>query len=185
MSSNEWYTPARYVEAVREVFGGVIDLDPASCEYANRIVQARRIYTIHDNALEREWHARSIFCNPPYGRTKRGGSNLELFCKHLDEQYKKGHVAQAILLIPTNTATSWFPMLWDYPICFPDFRLRFYNEQGMSDGASFGTCFVYLGPYEQRFIAVFSQFGRIAKAIDSPKPREQQAYLFDVVCERR
>lgn len=37
--SNEWFTPARYVEAAREVLGS-IDLDPASCEAGNRIVQA-------------------------------------------------------------------------------------------------------------------------------------------------
>ena len=42
-SNDEWYTPAFIVETARAVLG-CIDLDPASCEYANRVVQAGRYF---------------------------------------------------------------------------------------------------------------------------------------------
>ena len=48
--SNEWYTPADYLQSVREFFGG-IDLDPASNVTANENVQAKEIYTVNDNGL--------------------------------------------------------------------------------------------------------------------------------------
>lgn len=164
--SNEWYTPPRYIEAARTVMGG-IDLDPASCEFANRIVQATQFYTKKENGLLFSWHGR-VWLNPPYGKTQQGqASNLEYFTRYLVEQYHKGNVTEAILLIPVNTATRWFDTLWQYPICFPRARIRFYNEQGRSNGVSFGTCFVYLGPHEQRFIEVFQRFGKIARAVSS------------------
>jgi ParB family chromosome partitioning protein len=175
MSNNEWYTPHRYIEAARAVLGE-IDLDPASCEFANRVVKATRFYTKKDNGLMQPWTVDGkpthVFLNPPYGKTQQGrASNLEYFTRRLVEQYQCGNVTEAILLIPVNTATRWFETLWQYPICFPRFRLRFYNEQGPSDGSSFGTCFVYLGTQEQRFIEVFQQFGQIATAVNPQQAR--------------
>ena len=46
----EWYTPSRYIESARRVMGS-IDLDPASCEKANRTVKAGTYYTVEDNGL--------------------------------------------------------------------------------------------------------------------------------------
>src|SRR4249920_3702239 len=41
--SFEWYTPKKFIEAVRKVLGA-IELDPASSEHANRNVQATTFY---------------------------------------------------------------------------------------------------------------------------------------------
>jgi hypothetical protein len=42
-----------------------IDLDPASCERANSVIQAKKIYTKDDNGLYRRWYG-NVWCNPPY-----------------------------------------------------------------------------------------------------------------------
>lgn len=168
--SNEWYTPTKYIEAARTVLGE-IDLDPASCAFANQVVKATRFFTKEENGLMHPWYGR-IWLNPPYGRTSQGQvSNLEHFTRYLLAQYQCDNVVEAILLIPVNTATRWFDALWQYPICFPRFRIRFYNELGPRPDVSFGTCFVYLGQHESRFIEVFHHFGQIVKAVSPSQAR--------------
>jgi ParB family chromosome partitioning protein len=161
--TNEWYTPWLYVAAIASVLG-VIDLDVASCEFANQVVQATRFYSKEDNALLQQWVGR-CFINPPYGRTATKESLVKLFVSKLLQEYRAGRTTEAILLVPVNTATGWFVPLWAFPICFPRKRIRFYSEHGPSDGASFPTCFVYLGPHEERFIEVFGKFGPIASGV--------------------
>ena len=46
---------------------GGIDLDPASCAEANKIVQAKQFYSQRDDGLKQPWFGR-IWLNPPYGR---------------------------------------------------------------------------------------------------------------------
>lgn len=59
--SEEWYSPAAYVKAARNVMGG-IDLDPASCALANQVVQAARYFSKDDNGLAQEWTCTSLWC---------------------------------------------------------------------------------------------------------------------------
>jgi len=169
--TNEWYTPALYMEAVRTVLGE-IDLDPASSELANQVVRAKRFYSKEENGLLQAWLGR-CFLNPPFGRLATQESLIKLFVARLLLQYRAGAVTEAILLIPVNTATRWFVPLWEFPICFPRKRIRFYSEYGPSDGTSFPTCFVYLGSNEQRFMDVFSKFGPIARGTGSFQQCEQ------------
>jgi len=176
--TNDWYTPAPYIKAAQEVMGG-IDLDPASCEMANRTVNAWRYYSKEENGLMLPWTGR-CFVNPPYGRTAAGESLLRLFVGRLLQQYRAGICTQAILLIPVNTATRWFVPLWHYPICFPVKRIRFYTEQGKSDGARLPTCFVYLGQNVQRFTEVFSKFGPVATGVGPGLERCEQLEMFEV-----
>jgi hypothetical protein len=49
---NEWYTPQKYLDAAREVFGSVIDLDPASNDEAQKNVKAGKFYSKEDDGPE-------------------------------------------------------------------------------------------------------------------------------------
>ena len=63
-TSVEHYTPSYIVEAAREALGGRIDLDPCSCEFANRVVEAEKFYT-HRGQFQ-YWYG-NMFVNPPGG----------------------------------------------------------------------------------------------------------------------
>jgi ParB family chromosome partitioning protein len=159
--SNEWYTPVEYIHAAKAVMGN-IDLDPASCELANRTVKATHYYTKEINGLTQSWEGR-VWLNPPF----TGTNSREIWVKKLLSEFKANHIDQAILLMPVATDTKWFQPLWEYPICFPGFRINFYQENPKSSKGSpnFVTCFVYFGPHEQKFAEVFSKFGIVAKAV--------------------
>src|SRR2546430_17584816 len=88
--SNEWYTPSKYIETAREVLGS-IDLDPASCELANRTVKADKYYTKEDDGLSKEWHG-NVWLNPPYGKINpipgSTKSYQRIFVEKLLREYK-------------------------------------------------------------------------------------------------
>jgi DNA N-6-adenine-methyltransferase (Dam) len=161
--SVEWYTPAAYVDAAREVLGG-IDLDPASCELANRVVRARVFYDRDSDGLAREWRGR-VFLNPPYGRQCG-----EFVAKALDE-HRAGHVQAAILLLNGYAFdVSWFRPLWDFLLCFTHHRIDFYSPTRVLNGGTTGSVFVYLGADRARFARVFARFGAVV---------ERSPYAFD------
>jgi ParB family chromosome partitioning protein len=173
--SNEWYTPAKYIEAARTVMGG-IDLDPASCEMANETVKATRYYSLKNNGLNHDWSGR-IWLNPPYGKVNPIPGSVKsyqkIFVQKLLHEYAAGRIEQAILLLLGNSCFAhYFYPLWNHPLCFHDGYISFYKPDGTTDDFGFGTIFVYLGPNESKFIEVFSQFGRVVRAIDTPKPAQ-------------
>jgi hypothetical protein len=182
--SNEWYTPSRYIEAAREVMQG-IDLDPASCAVANETVKAKRYYTQAENGIVQPWYGK-VWLNPPYGRENATGrfgggrSLVTLWSTKLISEYKSGNVLEAILLMVADTDANWFQPLWEYPICFANHKIHFHRPGLSNMGQFFGTAFTYLGPNFEKFTEVFSKFGRIAKAIDTPRQTVSTPSLWEV-----
>lgn len=164
-NSNEWYTPSVYIEAARLVMGS-IDLDPASCALANETVMADRYFDQAMDGLSREWRG-CVWLNPPYGKNDDNDSNQGLWTQYLINMYQAGCIEQAVLLVNAAPERTWFKPLFDYPVCFTDHRIKFYNATGVSNNSTIGNAFVYFGPYISRFIQHFNQFGTVVQAVRS------------------
>ncbi|MGE0403293.1 MAG: DNA N-6-adenine-methyltransferase [Kofleriaceae bacterium] len=163
--SDEWYTPIAIIDLAREVMGA-IDLDPATCDFAQRKIQAATFYTKDDDGLSKEWNGR-VWLNPPYsnpGATK--------FVEKLIAEYRAGRVTEAIMIQNSNTDTRWFHELASISTnCFVRGRIQFDREDGRGTQNRYAQVIFYLGPNEARFREVFSRIGlvgqlRAAKAKD-------------------
>ena len=152
--SAEWYTPRFIIDSVEKVLGR-IDLDPASCDEAQRTVNARVYFTKEQNGLDFQWRGR-VFLNPPYGRKQ-----VQIWVKKLIHDWKEGHIDQAILLVNNATDTGWFQHLWGHSICFVAGRISFEHPTKEAYAPAHGSCFIYLGKNQERFSQVFSDLGPV------------------------
>lgn len=175
--SIEWFTPPRIVELARRAMGGQIDLDPASCEEANRVVRASRYFTQAQDGLLHPWHASRLWMNCPYCKTATGESQQEIWTCKLIAEHRAGRVEQAVALVNAATETRWFQRLFDYVICFPKGKIKFNSPSGIASGPTVGSAFVYFGQETDRFIEVFSELGPV---IVPCRSRKGQAQLWEV-----
>lgn len=150
--NNEWYTPADYIEAAREVMES-IDLDPASNDIAQKTVKAAVYYTAETNGLDKEWHG-NVWMNPPYAS--------DLIGKFIDKLIAElPNIEQAIVLVNNATETEWFGKLISHAsaVCFPRSRVKFYMPDGKTGAPLQGQAVIYFGENKERFAEVFSGKG--------------------------
>ena len=162
--SQDWGTPEKYVKAVKEVFGGKIQLDPCSSKYS--IVNAEVEYMLpeHDG-LRESWDFKTIYVNPPYGINKQNGTSIKHWLKRCAEAYEK-YKSEVIALIPVAPNTGhWKNSIFGRAtaICFLyDTRLRFLeNGQNGGKGAPMACAMVYWGDNYQKFFDVFINHGAV------------------------
>lgn len=157
MESDECYTPGEYIQRARDVLGR-IDVDPASNEAAQRIINARRFYTAERDGLAKRvrWRGR-VWLNPPY-------SYPDPFVEKLIREYDAGFTTAAIALLNARTGSAWFQSLarraWR---CEKRKRIRFYGPgtAGKSGSGFVDNVFLYLGAEPMRFAAAFAELGEI------------------------
>jgi ParB family chromosome partitioning protein len=160
--NNEWYTPAAYIEAARAVLGA-IDLDPASSDAANRVVQARTFYSKEDDGLSKSWSGR-VWMNPPYAPPL-----IDQFADKLVASIKAGDVVAAIVLVNNATETDWFTTLVSqaYLVCFTYERVKFWRADTDETAAPLqGQAVLYVGDHYRRFFENFSPFGLVLARAD-------------------
>ena len=162
--SQEWGTPGKYVEAVKRVFGGSIDLDPCSNEHS--IVRATVEYTLPaQDGLKESWDYPRIFVNPPYGIDQERGTAIKHWlyrCAHAHHD----HQSEVIALVPVATNTGhWKKYVFSRAtaVCFLyDTRLRFLvNGRDEGKGAPMSCAMIYWGRNDARFFDVFIRHGAV------------------------
>ena len=162
--SQSWGTPHKYVKAVKDVFGGYVDLDPCSNQYS--IVQARVEFRLpQQDGLKESWNYPTIYVNPPYGIDKKMGTTIKNWlakCAHANIEF--GSEVLALVPIAANTA-HWKRYVFTKAkaICFLyDTRLRFLeNGKDIGKGAPMACAMVYWGNNYHRFYEVFIEHGAV------------------------
>lgn len=114
-ASMEWRTPLELFKGVQEEFGLTTD---AAASRDNAMLP--EFWTKEQNALEKDWTGKRIWCNPPYGREQ---------IKFI-EKAAKCEADIAILLVPARTETK----VWHSHV-FGKAEIRF-----ISGRLKFGGC---------------------------------------------
>lgn len=155
-SSNEHYTPRYIVEAAIAVMGP-IDLDPASCEEGQDVIQAVRYFCEADDGLSQPWSG-AVWLNPPYSNR-----DLEAWVGKLLRHVDAGDVTQACLLLHASTDTRYGQMALGgcAAACFHAGRVKFEGPNAGKGGAQIGQMICYYGPYPERFARTFSEMGTV------------------------
>jgi hypothetical protein len=162
--SQNWGTPKKYVDAVKECFGGVIHLDPCSNQYS--IVNALTEYQLpkHDG-LRESWDFPTVYINPPYGNNQEHGTAIKDWLRKCEESHRL-YQSEVISLVPVATNTGhWKKYIYGKAsaICFLyDTRLRFLIDgKDEGKGAPMSCAMVYWGNNYGHFFQTFIRFGAV------------------------
>jgi hypothetical protein len=157
MSNFEWYTPSQFIKLARHTMGS-IDLDPASCDKAQKTVRAGTYYTLETDGLSQPWFG-NVFLNPPYSK--------HLINKFIDKLFDElPNINQVIVLTDSRTDTRWFRRLREsLTTCLTHGRIYFIDESGAPGTPKIGSALFYYGHNSKRFAKVFGEVGSIIKPV--------------------
>lgn len=157
--NTDFYTPPFILAAARQVLT-VIDLDPSSSETANKNVQAKKFFTIADDALNRPWLG-NVWMNHPFSKL----NNKDWIIKLVGE-YGLRHTKSALCICYAATSEKWFRPLLRFPQCFLHGRTDYYLPSGeKKSGVTKGSVVTYLGDDLKSFSDVFGKLGTVKIAV--------------------
>ncbi len=163
-TKKDWGTPQKYVDAVKEVFGGIIHLDPCSNLYSIVGAVVEYMLPTHDG-LSQFWNFPTIYVNPPYGNDGKRGTKIIDWLSKCEEAHRVFQ-SEVIALIPVATNTGhWKKYIYGKAtgICFLyDTRLRFLVDgKDEGKGAPMSCAMIYWGKNYPLFFDVFIQYGAV------------------------
>ena len=162
--SQTWGTPKKYVNAVKDFFGGSISLDPCSNEYS--IVKAETEFLLPLNdGLKEKWNYPTIYVNPPYGSDRQRGTTIKNWLAKCALTHKSFN-SEILALVPVATNTGhWKQSVFGQAraICFLyDTRLKFLeNGLDIGKGAPMSCSMIYWGNRYKDFFNIFINHGAV------------------------
>lgn len=162
--SQSWGTPLKYINPIKQFFGGTIALDPCSNVYS--IVNAEKEFKLpHNDGLKEDWDYETIYMNPPYGADRNRGTTIKNWLAKCVISHKK-YNSEILALIPVATNTRhWKQSVFGQAraICFLyDTRLKFLeNGLDIGKGAPMSCSLVYWGNNYDKFYDIFIEFGAV------------------------
>ncbi|WP_377478893.1 MAG: DNA N-6-adenine-methyltransferase [Microcoleus anatoxicus] len=160
MSNDNFYTPDWLIDELLEFYAGGLDLDPSAD--INKRIPAANHYTIKEDGLRMHWNTGTIFCNPPYSRSK--STSLDMWIDKALQSHEQFNT-EILLLLPANTDTKWCQTLLssDVLCLFFKSRIKFLDEnyEPTKGTGKFASMLAYLGDWNQSFITQFGKHGVI------------------------
>ncbi len=162
--SQHWGTPKKYIQAVKKVFGGSIDLDPCSNPYS--LVEAKIEYSLPlKDGLKQSWDFPKIYVNPPYGIDQTRGTSIKHWLYRCAAAHRQ-HGSEVLALVPVATNTGhWkkYVFVQAAAVCYLyDTRLRFLIDgRDEGKGAPMACAMVYWGRDYDTFFGEFLQYGAV------------------------
>ena len=163
VKSQHWNTPTKYVEAVKKVLGGRIELDPCSNEFS--VVGAETEYRLPQDGLGESWDFRTIYVNPPYGSDQQRGTRISHWLARCADAHDD-HGSEVIARVPVAPNTKhWKRSVFGRAtsVCFLyDTRLRFLEDgQDTGKGAPMACAMIYWGRHPDDFFETFIEHGAV------------------------
>lgn len=178
LSSKDFVSPPELIATTAAFFGGSVDLDPASSEHANQVVQADKYFNWQQNGLNQIWKAKNIYLYPPkdIALKHEQPKPTRLFTKNtqfkksnqrvwLEQAYKKWlhkEFEQGILFITSAEVAliSTQRINFDFPVCIMKEKPRLLLDDAtlkpLKNCRVFG--FIYLLPPVTKYEASVSKF---------------------------
>jgi len=164
-NSDSWCSPPEISEALLEMFGGPVDVDP--CSNARSIIKARLAITRHGLAVP--WKLRrpvdwTAYENDPY-------SKAAAWTYKMLHELKAGNVREHVRLCMMSTSAQWWADQCNLSRRNPRIlalrRLGFLDPFAATAGMRRQSCrfepaLLYWGPRPQRFTKVFAHLTRWA-----------------------
>ena len=185
-SENDFISSLELVATTAAFFGGSIDLDPASSENANSIIQADRFFTWKENGLNQPWKADSVYLYSPKS-TLNGAEqpkDTRLFRKNLRfkksaqrvwlelayNKWLRNEFGQGIIFLTSSEVALLVTQKigFDFPLCILSERPKLLHEQTLKPVQAKVFGFIYYLPsqlnYEnsiRSFSEHYSNLGRV------------------------